>query len=452
VKGELPKGWIWTNLESISEIILGQSPPSSTYNEDIIGLPFYQGKSEFGLIYPSPVKWCTFPKRIAEKGDILLSVRAPVGPTNICPEKSCIGRGLAAIRGFGNIDNRFILYLLRNFEEQFKDSATGTTFEAITGNVIRKFEIPLPPLAEQQRIVNKIEELFTNLDKGIEYLEEVKSKLKVYRQAILKYAMEGKLTEKWRKENIDKIEQTPNPLKNINIDTKGELPYGWITTYLKNITLEIKKINPKERPDDFFIYIDIASIDNKKQIITDPKIYLGKNSPSRARQLIKEGDILFSTVRTYLRNMAIVTKEYDNQIASTGFCVLRALSVNYKWLFYLVQTDFFLNSLNVIQRGTNYPAVRNSDILYQIVRIPPLEEQKEIVNRIEKLFSLADHIEETVNSKLEESKVLRQSILKKAFEGKLVPQDPNDESAELLLEKIKKQRLNKEELVQEKLI
>jgi len=207
VKGDLPKGWIWTNLESISEIILGQSPPSSTYNEDIIGLPFYQGKSEFGLIYPSPVKWCTFPKRIAEKGDILLSVRAPVGPTNICPEKSCIGRGLAAIRGFGNIDNRFILYLLRNFEEQFKDSATGTTFEAITGNVIRKFEIPLPPLAEQQRIVNKIEELFTNLDKGIEYLEEVKSKLKVYRQAILKYAMEGKLTEKWRKENIDKIEK-----------------------------------------------------------------------------------------------------------------------------------------------------------------------------------------------------------------------------------------------------
>ena len=80
------------------------------------------------------------------------------------------------------------------------------------------------------------------------------------------------------------------------------------------------------------------------------------------------------------------------------------------------------------------------------------EEQKEIVNRIEKLFSLADHIEETVNSKLEESKVLRQSILKKAFEGKLVPQDPNDEPAELLLEKIKKQKLNKEELVQEKLI
>jgi type I restriction enzyme S subunit len=221
---------------------------------------------------------------------------------------------------------------------------------------------------------------------------------------------------------------------------------------LKNIILEIKKINPKEKPDHVFIYIDIASIDNKKQIITRPKTYLGKNAPARARQLIKEGDILFSTVRTYLRNMAIVTKEYDNQVASTGFCVLRSSNVNYKWLFYLIQTDFFLNPLNEIQRGTNYPAVRNSDILSQIVPIPPLEEQHIIVERIEKLFSLADYIEDTVDSKLEESKVLRQSILKKAFEGKLVPQDPNDEPAEILLEKIKMEKSNKGKTIQEKLV
>lgn len=221
---------------------------------------------------------------------------------------------------------------------------------------------------------------------------------------------------------------------------------------LKKYSFRNKKINPNENPNDSFTYIDIASIDNKKQIIKCPKIYLGKNAPSRARQLVKEGDILFSTVRTYLKNISIVTKEYDNQIAFTGFCVLRTLSVNNKWLFYLVQTNFFLNSLNVIQRGTNYPAVRNSDILNQIIIVPPLEEQKEIVDRVEKLFSLADYIEETVNSKLEESNALRQSILKKAFEGKLVPQDPNDESAEILLEKIKMEKSNKVKLVQEKLI
>lgn len=110
---ELPKGWVWTQLGEITEIILGQSPPSATYNENGIGLPFYQGKLEFGNIYPSPKKWCSAPKKIAEEGDVLISVRAPVGPTNICPEKSCIGRGLAAIRGLGGIKSYFILYLMR---------------------------------------------------------------------------------------------------------------------------------------------------------------------------------------------------------------------------------------------------------------------------------------------------------------------------------------------------
>src|SRR3989337_815218 len=113
---ELPKGWVWTRLGEVSEIILGQSPPSSTYNKNGNGLPFYQGKLEFGNIYPTPQKWCTAPKKIAEKEDVLISVRAPVGPTNISPERCCIGRGLAAIRGLGGIETLFILYLMRAFE------------------------------------------------------------------------------------------------------------------------------------------------------------------------------------------------------------------------------------------------------------------------------------------------------------------------------------------------
>jgi type I restriction enzyme S subunit len=164
----LPNEWLRTTLNDISLIILGQSPPSSTYNEDGKGLPFYQGKLDFGDIYPIPQKWCVAPNKIAERGDVLISVRAPVGPTNICPERSCIGRGLAAIRGFDSIDTRFILYLLRCFEDELAGQGTGTTFNAITGSQIRDFLIPLPPLSEQHRIVIKIEELFTKLDAGIE--------------------------------------------------------------------------------------------------------------------------------------------------------------------------------------------------------------------------------------------------------------------------------------------
>ena len=168
---ELPRGWMYSTIGEISEVILGQSPPSSTYNEDRKGLPFYQGKLEFGDLYPTPRKWCSSPKKIAEKGDVLISVRAPVGPTNICPEKSCIGRGLAAIRPMEGIESLFVLYLIRAFENSIAGKGTGTTFNAITGSQLSGFEIPLSPLPEQHRIVAKIEELFTRLDAGVEALK-----------------------------------------------------------------------------------------------------------------------------------------------------------------------------------------------------------------------------------------------------------------------------------------
>ncbi|MDJ0746498.1 MAG: hypothetical protein QNJ32_24480 [Xenococcaceae cyanobacterium MO_167.B27] len=93
----IPSGWLITQLENFTDIVLGQSPPSSTYNTEKNGLPFFQGKAEFGNLYPTPQKWCDSPKKTANQGDVLISVRAPVGSTNICIEKSCIGRGLAAI-------------------------------------------------------------------------------------------------------------------------------------------------------------------------------------------------------------------------------------------------------------------------------------------------------------------------------------------------------------------
>lgn len=190
---ELPDGWVWTTLEEISEIILGQSPPSSTYNTDGDGLPFYQGKLEFGKLYPTPRKWCTAPKKIAEKGDVFISIRAPVGPTNLCPEKSAVGRGLAAIRGLHGIQPFFILYLMRRFENEIANKGTGTTFNAITGNQLKTFQIPLPPLAEQEQIVSELERHLSVTDKAEVTIDAELKRAERLRQSILKQAFSGKL-------------------------------------------------------------------------------------------------------------------------------------------------------------------------------------------------------------------------------------------------------------------
>ena len=190
---ELPHGWVWTTLEGISEIILGQSPPSSTYNTDGEGLPFYQGKLEFGKLYPTPRKWCTKPKKIAKRGDVFISIRAPVGPTNLCPEKSAVGRGLAAIRGLHGIQPFFILYLLRRFENEIASRGTGTTFEAITGNQLKTFEIPLPSLAEQEQIVSELERHLLVADEVEATITSELRRAERLRQAILKQAFSGKL-------------------------------------------------------------------------------------------------------------------------------------------------------------------------------------------------------------------------------------------------------------------
>ena len=141
-------------LADVAQVIMGQSPPSSTYNTVGKGLPFYQGKTDFGDMYPTPRIYCTEPSRIAEAGDILISVRAPVGPTNVSQERSCIGRGISAIRVGKNLDHDFLLYFLRFYEPELAKAGTGSTFAAIAREDLETIKIPLPPLTEQKRIAS----------------------------------------------------------------------------------------------------------------------------------------------------------------------------------------------------------------------------------------------------------------------------------------------------------
>jgi type I restriction enzyme, S subunit len=167
---DLPEGWKWVKLGKLTNIIMGQSPDSKTYNEIGDGLPFFQGKSEYGLIYPTPRKWCSSPVKIAPINSILISVRAPVGPTNICNVNACIGRGLSAIECI-ETNYFFLLHYFRCFEKHIASFGTGSTFTAITLKVLENLLVPLPPLAEQKRIVEKIDRLMALCDQLEQHLE-----------------------------------------------------------------------------------------------------------------------------------------------------------------------------------------------------------------------------------------------------------------------------------------
>ena len=190
---ELPAGWQKPALAEVAEIIMGQSPSSEYYNSDGEGLPFFQGKAEFGELYPEPVKWCSQPNKVAQKDDVLMSVRAPVGPTNLAITECCIGRGLAAIRPRDAVPGRYILYYLRSIESGIDALGTGTTFKAISGGILRSIPIPIAPSAQQGCIVAEIEKQFSRLDEAVANLKRVRANLKRYKASVLKAAVEGKL-------------------------------------------------------------------------------------------------------------------------------------------------------------------------------------------------------------------------------------------------------------------
>jgi type I restriction enzyme S subunit len=219
------------------------------------------------------------------------------------------------------------------------------------------------------------------------------------------------------------------------------LPPGWVWTSIGEITKPVEKVEPKRNPDAGFIYIDISSINNSAFKIVEPKDYLGSEAPSRARQLVHADDVLFSTVRTYLMNIATVPEVYDGQIASTGFSVLRAKDgISAKYLFYYCLTPEFLTPLEKLQRGTSYPAVRDGDVRAQPFPLPPLPEQHRIVAELEKQLTRMEAGVAALRRARARLRRYRAAVLKAACEGCLVPQDPADEPAAALLERILAER------------
>jgi len=178
-----------------------------------------------------------------------------------------------------------------------------------------------------------------------------------------------------------------------------KLPTGWVETTIDDVCLPIMRIDPSRSHSGSFKYLDIGSINSSKQIIESPQTLKAKEAPSRARQVVATNDILFSTVRPYLRGIATVPAEFDGEIASTGFSVLRAShAVNPSFLFYWVTSNAFINRLLPLQRGSSYPAVRDEDVRGMSLFLPPPREQARIVAAIDELFERLDAAEAAIET------------------------------------------------------
>ena len=189
----LPESWTRAKLSQVTKINMGQSPPGSSYNERGDGLPFFQGKADFGDHYPTVRVWCNEPKKIAQPGDVLITIRAPVGPTNVANKICAIGRGLAAISPKEGMTSEFILFALRLKEPELALSGTGSTFTAIKRKDLEQIDINVPPITEQHEIVRRVESMFKLADAVKKRVAAAKVRSDKLTQAILAKAFRGEL-------------------------------------------------------------------------------------------------------------------------------------------------------------------------------------------------------------------------------------------------------------------
>jgi type I restriction enzyme, S subunit len=418
-----PDGWIDAVLSEIAFIKMGQSPNSITYNEKGVGLPFFQGKAEFGKLFPTIRKWCNDPKKVAETGDILLSVRAPVGPTNIAAERCCIGRGLAAIQAITPFNQQYLLYYFRHIQPWLSEQGTGTTFAAVSGDFVRKLNIPVAPLAEQKRIVYKLETLLSLVDNCRDRLNQIPLILKRFRQSVLTAAITGELTQDWR----ISMNRSLNSWKEIS--SESIFPYitsgsrGWAAYYSQEGPLFLRVGNL----DRETIELDLQNA----QYVKPPSGSEGK------RTRIEVGDILIS-ITADVGMVAFIHEDIGEAYINQHLCLARQTG-EYSGAYlayYLASPSGGAIQLKEMQRGVTKIGLTLGDIRAVTFLIPELDEQEEIVHRIEQLFSYANLLEERYEKACIEVEQLTPTLLNMAFCGKLVPQDTDDEPASVLLEHI----------------
>lgn len=482
-KQNLPKNWKRIAIGDYFITVTGNTPPKndkSNYGEDILFIkpPHLTDRLVFSTEEKLSSKGSKL-ARILPPESILISCIGNLGKIGFNSVEVAFNQQINAIRASKELNNKLLFYqaLSLEFKTQLENLSSATTISIVNKSKFDTITLMIPPLDEQHRIVSKIEELFSELDNGVANLKRAQNQLKVYRQTLLKYAFEGKLTEQWRKEN------NPEPAEKLLERIKEERQNRY-EQEIKEWKASVKiweqegKMGRKPRKPKISIEIDYTIRDNKLSIkvedssthivdclhstpkfqntgkycvdttcILDGKILWDKirfvseeSFKERISRLKPEkGDILFAREGTVGTTLVLNNKE--DICLGQRMMMFRPYSyILSKYFMYYFQSIEFKKQYIPLIGGTTAPHLNIGVIKKLIFPVCSKDEQQKIIDELEDRTSLIDNLEKTIESALQKSEALRQSILKKAFEGKLVPQDPNDEPASELLKRIQAEK------------
>ncbi|MBX7201325.1 MAG: restriction endonuclease subunit S [Rhodospirillaceae bacterium] len=417
----LPTGWAQTSLGNLAEFVMGQAPPGVDCNKQGVGTPFVKA-GEFGPERPVVREWTTKPLKFATAADVLICVvGATAGKLNLGAD-CAIGRSVAAIRPNDATSAAFLYPRLKSEVGKLRSGSTGTAQGVISREMLADIPIMLPPLAEQRRIVSKISATKDQISNCRNSIPKLSNLLKLLRTKALELGLQGLLTQQIRSEISNPI--VPYPV----LDDQERcgwnfqnLPHDWkwvsFSNFLRDVTENDRKIPERDyQMDGPFPIVDqgrseVAGFTDREYLV----------HPSR-HPCIVFGD--------HTRRIKLVSPPFVQ--GADGVRVLApAPGVDIRFARYAML-------------GANIPNKGYSRHMKFIKRavwpVPPIEEQVSIIARLDFAFDRIAHLEEEVTNALALLDRLEGAILDKAFRGELVPQDPDDEPASVMLERIRAAR------------
>lgn len=340
------------------------------------------------------------------KGSIIISSRAPIGKINIAQNKLCTNQGCKSlVLSTKEVNSKYVAYYLYNVVEEINSLGQGTTFNELPLKRLVSFNVKLPSKDEQQRIVDYLDEKLSAIDKRVENLEKQKNAYARLKKSVIHQAVTRGLNPNVR-------------LKESGIEWIGQIPEHWDVKRIKDAFSINQATLPENTKGTYqFKYIDISNVSNEGYIsLGEDVIFI--EAPSRARRIIKKGDIVVSTVRTYLRAIALIDFDAADVIVSTGFAVLTPKNfAKSNYMFYTLRDYYVVDAICSLSTGVSYPAIAASRLASIDIITPPLSEQEAIANYLDEKCAKIDAAIENISKQIDASKRLKRALINEVITG-----------------------------------